>query len=89
MRKYIIIISLAEGSPGLNNESEVLLMTQTELKQVTDFFGHVPSPAVIELCDKLSEYVNRQHTKHPEIPEHIFWRDVLDILTDRINRAEG
>lgn len=63
-------------------------MTQTELKQATVFLGHAPSPAVIALCDKLNEYVERQHTEHPEIPEHILWREVLFILTEYIKKGE-
>ena len=54
-----------------------------------EVIGHDVTPATAAILDKLTEYVNRQHAQHPEIPESVFWDDIQVILTERIEQAEG
>lgn len=56
----------------------------------TEVLGHAPTAATVAILDKLTEYVNRKHAEHPDIPESVYWDDISDILTAEIEqRAEG
>ena len=55
----------------------------------TEVLGHAPTAATIALLDKLTAYVEQKHAQHPDIPESVYWDDILDILTNAIKQAEG
>ena len=56
----------------------------------TEVLGHAPTAATVAILDKLTEYVNRKHAEHPDIPESLYWQDIYAILTAEINKkAEG
>lgn len=38
-----------------------------------EILGHEPSPATIAIIERLSEYVDREHNAHPDIPRESYW----------------
>ena len=49
--------------------------------------GHEPTANVKRIIEALNAYVEARHQQHPEIPEELYWDDILEILNRRISEG--